>query len=172
MANEADNTQDPGKKKLPLKMIIGVLAALIIEGVVLTAVFMMGGSPSEVKADGLADEIAMNNEQPVEILVIDGKFQNTRTGKGYLYDTEVYIVVRKKYEEEVGLRKEAMQGAINSDLITIFRRAEPAHLHEHELSTLTRQIRAALDERFGYDPDGEPYVQDCFLAEFKEFRTD
>jgi len=168
MAENTPETDAP-KKKLPIKTIIVVFAALLIEAGAIVGIFMFATGPSPVQADGMSDEAALTGEQPTEVLVVSDKFQNTRTGRAYLYDTEVWIVVKSKFEEEIEQRKEGMQAAIKSDVTTIFRRAEPAHLRESELATLTRQIQAALDKRFGYDPEGNPYVQECFLAEFKEF---
>ncbi len=163
------NEPQAEKKKLPIKTILVVLAALLIEAGAIIGVFMFAAGPSPVQADGMSSQAALTGEQPIEVLVVSGKFQNTRSGRAYLYDTEVWIVVKSKYEQEVVASQESIQAAIKSDVTTIFRRAEPAHLRESELSTLTRQIKAALDKRFGYDPDGNSYVQDCFLAEFKEF---
>jgi len=168
MADKTESTEAP-KKKLPIKTIIVVGGALLIEAAVLVGVFMMAGGPSPVQADPMAKDAAVAGEQPKEVLVIDGKFQNTRSGRPFLYDIEVYIVIKSKYVEEVEAKQAEITAAIKTDLTTIFRRAEPAHLQEHELATLTRQIQATLEERFGYDPEGNPYVQECFLAEFKEY---
>ncbi len=168
MADKKDTTEAP-KKKLPIKTILVVLAALLIEGAAIVGVFMMVGGPSPVQADGLAGQTVAASEQPREVLIVSGKFQNTRSGRPFLYDTRIWIVVKQKHVDEIEARKAQMEGALHADVTTIFRRAEPSHLNEHELSTLTRQIRAALEERFGYDPDGQSYIKDCFLAEFKEF---
>jgi len=168
MAENAETTEAP-KKKLPIKTAIMIVAALVIEAVVLIGIFMMSSGPSPVQADPLADDEVVAGEQPKEVLVIDEKFQNTRTGRPFLYDIEVYIVIKSKYAEEVEAKQAAITAAIKTDLTTIFRRAEPAHLQEHELSTLTRQITETLKERFGYDPEGNAYVMECFLAEFKEY---
>lgn len=156
-------------KKLPIKTIAVVLLALLIEAGAIVGVFMFAGGPSPVQADGMSGNAVRTGDQPKEVLIVADKFQNTRTGRAYLYDTEVWIVTKAKHEEQVRAQNEAMQAAIKSDVTTIFRRADPSHLRESELATLTRQIHAVLDERFGYDPDGNPLVQDCFLAEFKEF---
>lgn len=169
MAEQEAPAAEAPSRKLPIKTLLVVLVALVVEGVAIAGVFLMSGGPSPVQADPMAGEVVAAGERPHEVLVIDGKFQNTRSGRPYLYDTEIYIVVKQKYVDEIEQRREQFQAAIRSEVTTIFRRAQPAHLHEHELATLTRQIRAAMEERFGYDPSGEPYVQDCFLAEFKEF---
>ena len=169
MPKQTNDTAEAPKKKLPIKTILVVVAALLIEAGAIVGVFMFAAGPSPVQADGMSGEAVLTGEQPKEVLVVSDKFQNTRSGRAYLYDTEVWIVIKAKFEDQVTARKDSMQAAIKSDVTTIFRRAEPSHLRESELATLTRQIQAALDKRFGYDPEGNSFVQDCFLAEFKEF---
>ncbi|MEE9404642.1 MAG: hypothetical protein V3V20_07100 [Algisphaera sp.] len=182
---------DAPKKGLPLMPIIAVAAVLLIEAVVIVGLFMLSGGPEEATAnEGVADEVALL-EQPVEIQVVRGKFQNTASGRNLMYDTEIYVVVKKKHQEKVEEKVEAMQASIRRDVTTIFRRANPAQLREQELSTLTRQVRAALDVRFGnapLDPDApvvkgddgasdkdaapEPLIQEVLVAKCMEFASD
>src|SRR5688572_15540814 len=125
-----DSGGAPAKKGLPLKTIIVMAAVLLIEGVAISAAFMIAGKPADVKAEKTAATEAEQGELPVEKLVIAEKFQNNRTGKTYLYDTEIYVVVKSKDDAVVTERLETMAAQIAADIATIFRRAEPAHLLE------------------------------------------
>lgn len=160
------------KKGLPLMPIITVAGVLVIEAVVIVALFMFSGGPSDVKAEpGIADEIALG-EKPAEALVVAGKFQNTQSGRSYMYDTEIYIVVKQKHHLFIEERIAAMQASIQRDITTIFRRATPNHLREQELATLTRQVKASLDALFGRDENDEPFVQEVLISKCMEFASD
>lgn len=163
---------EPAKKKPPIKTIAIVAGVLLLEAVAITAVFVLAGGPSEVKAEALADDPAMLAEQPAEVLVISDKFQNTRIGRTLLYDTEVYIVIKTKHVPEVQQTIDTMSASIKADIAAIFRRAEPAQLTEPELSTVRRQIKAALDERFGRDEEGNSIVLEVLIPKCTQFRAD
>ena len=161
-----------GKKKLPLVPIIAVAAVLLLEAAVIVGLFMFSGGPSEVQAEpGVADLVAQG-EEPAEVLILSGKFQNTKSGRSYMYDTEIYVVVKQKHLEYMEEKKEQMQASITRDITTIFRRAEPTHLREQDLATLTRQVKAALEERWGQDENDEPYVQEVLITKCMEFASD
>jgi flagellar basal body-associated protein FliL len=160
------------KKGLPLLPIIAVAGVLIAEAVVIVGLFMLSGGPSAVKAEpGVVDEVALG-QRPAEALVIAGKFQNTKSGRSFMYDTEIYVVVKQKHLDFVLERVAAMQASIQRDVTTIFRRAEPSHLREQELATLTRQVKAALDEHFGRDEEDEPIINEVLIAKCMEFASD
>lgn len=172
MAEKDKNVAEQSKKKLPIRTALIVSAVLFAEVATVGIAYWALGGPAEVRADGAAVDAAMLAEQPVEILVVEDKFQNTRTGRAYLYDTEIYIVVTKKHEGEVQKSIESMSAQITTDIATIFRRSEPAHLLEPELSTLSRQINAALDARLGQDDQGESFVQEVLIRKCMQFRAD
>jgi flagellar basal body-associated protein FliL len=164
--------EEPKKKGLPLIPIIAVASVLLLEAVVIVGLFMFSGGPSEVKAEpGLADEIAAG-EAPAEILVLAGKFQNTKSGRSFMYDTEIYVKTKQKHLELLEERKEQLQATITKEIATIYRRAEPSHLREQELATLTRQVTSALEEVFGEDENDEPYVQEVLITKCMEFASD
>ena len=178
MAEEKNNdapapADGPAEKKgLPIKAIIAVLVVLLIEGAAISAAFLMAGGPQEVKADAAAVDLAAQAEQPVEVLVIADKFQNTRSGRSYIYDTEVYIVVRRKHEADVTETIENMNARISTDIAEIFRKAAHTHLLEPELSTLRRQISAALTDRLQYDEEDNPLVMEVVIPKCKQYRAD
>lgn len=159
-------------KGLPIKTILIMVIALVIEGVAISSAFIFAGKPADVKAEKIATSEAALGDQPVEKLVIADKFQNNRSGKTFLYDTEIYIVVLKKDEKKVDEQMEAMSAQIAADMATIFRRAEPAHLLEPTLATLTRQIKAVLDDRLGRDAEGKSMVQEVLMKKYTQYRVD
>ncbi len=172
-AKTPEGPEEEGKKGgLPLVPIIIVAAVMLIEAVVIAGVFLMAGGPSEVKAEGnLEDELAQL-EQPVTVLVVADKFQNTKSGQNFLYDTEIYATVKSGQKDHAEGMIEARRAEVLSEVMVIFRRAEPAHLHEPALSTLTRQVREVLQRKFGTTEDGENLLQDVIIGKCTEFASD
>ncbi|WP_432799466.1 hypothetical protein [Poriferisphaera sp. WC338] len=170
--DNAENTAEAPKKKMPIKTFIAVFAVLLIEAVAITAVFMLSGSPDPVTADSAAIDEAANGEKSMEMLLVQDKFQNTRTGRAYLYDAAINIVIKNKNEGAVTEIIDANKARIEADISNIYRKAEPAHLMEFELSTLKRQIMSVLTNRFGMDPeDNEPYIHEIVMRQ-KRYRAD
>ncbi len=171
--NDATNAPEAdGKKKLPIKTILILAMALLIEGVAISAVFIMAKGPETIKADaGLAEELA-DEEKQVEVLVIKEKFQNTRTGRSYLYDTEIYVMIRQKHVEVVDMNIQGMQAQLTTEIATIFRRAEPSYLMEPNLATLTRQVESVLVDKIGTDSDSEPFVLGTLIRKCIRIRAD
>ncbi|MEZ6190842.1 MAG: hypothetical protein R3C45_06065, partial [Phycisphaerales bacterium] len=145
---------------------------LLIEGVAIAAVFMIAKGPEPIQADAaLSDELA-SAEKPVEVLVIQEKFQNTRTGRSYLYDTEIYVIIRNKHMDKVDETIQSMQAQLSTEIATIFRRAEPAYMMEPDLATLSRQVGAVLVQKLGVDSEGEPYVMGTLIKKCIRIRAD
>lgn len=163
MAEDTKQEAAETGKKFPMKTLLIMVGIVVIEGAAISAAFLVAGGPSDVNADGLAIDAAVEAEKPVEVLVVSDKFQNTRSGKIYLYDTEIYIVIRQKHKEKLDGDLESMSAAISTDIATIYRRAEPAHLTEPTLATLTRQIKSTLDNRFKKDEKGDSIVQEVLI---------
>lgn len=159
-------------KGLPIKS-LGILAAvLVIEAVVISAAFLFAGRPAEVKAEGAIKDDTAHLDEAVEIALVAEKFQNTRTGRTYIYDTDIYILVRRKNEAKVNERLESMAAQISADIALLFRKAEPAYLLEPTLATITRQIKASLDLRLGLDPEGHSMVQEVVIKKYTQYRAD
>ena len=159
------------KKKIP-KTALFVVAILLLEAVTVVITFSMSGGPATAKADRQIAALVDDSNQQVEELVLEDKFPNSRRGDVYLYDTQIYAVVRKKHQEKVKGQIKSMSAQIHADLGTVFRRADPSFMHEDELQTLTRQIKAVLDERFGRDPEGEPVIQRIVITKCTEYRIE
>lgn len=161
-----------GKKKLPLKTIIVLAVVLLVEGAVISLVFLLSSGPAPVQANVAADDAAAKAEEPVELLIVSDSFQNTRSGRTYIYETEVWVVVRRKHDETVKKSIEQMSAQLTSDIATIFRKAEPSYLLDPNLATLTRQIKASVDERLGKDADGKPVADSVLIKKFMQYRAD
>jgi len=156
------------KKRVPMMTVITILAVLVLQWGALGAVYLLFGGPDPATADTAVEDQQALLEKPVEEVVVEDRFQNRKSGN-YIYDTQVVIVIQKKHQEDVKQMIETMHGQIQADIATIFRRAEPSHLHEPELSTIKRQIKAALIERIGYDQNGDPIVQAVAIPKCTEF---
>jgi hypothetical protein len=169
---DAASPEGEGKKKLPLKTLIILVAALLIEAVAIAAVFMIAKGPEPIQADAALSEELASAEKPVEVLVIQEKFQNTRTGRSYLYDTEIYVIIRNKHFDAVEGTIQSMQAQLSTEIATIFRRAEPSYMMEPDLATLSRQIGAVLVQKLGTDSEGEPYVMGTLIKKCIRIRAD
>jgi len=170
--NQVAEAQAPSKGGSTLKAIVVIAVILLIEAGTILGTIMLSGGPTEVKGEGIAADVLAAQNKLVEVLVVKGKFDNQRTGRTYLYDTEIYVTVRQKHHTKFTEELEAMKTQISVDAQTIFRRADPAHFQEPTRATLTRQIKAALDERFGETPEGEPYIESVLIAKCLPYRAD
>ncbi len=79
---------------------------LLLEAAVIVGLFMFSGGPSEVKAEPGVTDLVAKGEEPAEVLILAGKFQNTKSGRSFMYDTEIYVVVKQKHLELIGERKD------------------------------------------------------------------
>ncbi len=170
--NTPNSAAADGKKKLPLKTMIILATVLLIEAAAISGAFIFAGGPETIKADAELPEDLADKERQVEVLVIAEKFQNTRTGRSYLYDTEIYVIIRNKNVDTVDASIQAMQAQLSTEIATIFRRAEPSYLMEPELATLTRQVGAVLIEKIGLDSENEVYVMGTLIKKCIRIRAD
>lgn len=175
--NKVESTSDSsgqGRRAFPLKALGILLAVVLIEGAAISTAFVLSGRPAAVSASqGAEKDEELSLDKPIEELVVSDRFQNTRTGRTYLYDTEIYIVVRKRHHERVKQAMEARKAQIRQDIRTIISRAEPSQLLEPTLATLTRQIQAVLDDRIGHDTEeGQSLVEQVLITKCTQFRVD
>jgi flagellar basal body-associated protein FliL len=171
MAEQEQQTQK-NRSVSPLMTLLILSGVLIMQVGTVGAAYWLWGGPSEAKADAAAKDAAAEAKQPVEIKVVDAKFQNTRTGRSYLYDTEVYIVAKQKHKQFVKKRLKARSAQVSTEIATIIRRAEPSYFDEPERATLTRQFRAALNRVLGETEAGKSYIDKVLIKKMTEFRTD
>jgi flagellar basal body-associated protein FliL len=165
------NTEAPEPaRKLPVKTLalVGVLLAMQLS--LVGALFVMMGGPEEAAADAAAPDPVMLAQRPREVHVATGKYPNSRTGRTFVYDTEVYIVVAEKHRERVVEQIENMRAQISEDLREIISRADRSQLTEPTLATIKRQLKARFDARFGADEEGKSIVRDVVMNKFTEFQ--
>ena len=161
-----------GGLRSKLRVVLLVAVVLLLEGGTIAVTILLSRSPQSAAAKGLEADLLTEQNRLVEVLVVRDNFVNQRQGHTFLYDTEIFITVRKKDSEQTRARLDAMQAQLTTEIGTVFRRAEPAVLQEFELATLTRQIKAVLDDRMGMDAEGKPLVQDVFIRKCIGIRAD
>ena len=62
---------------------------------------------------------------------------------------------------------------IKSEITAVWRTAEPRHLQEPRLQSLTRRIQTMLSDRFGVDRQrDEPIISKCVIVMGMGFRID
>ena len=175
MADEETTSPAPqAKKRLPMKMLIIIAVVTVVEGAFFGAIyFMFGEDPPAVAAQDLKEDEKAKTLEQVEVLLIGDKFQNTREGaQAYLYDATIYVVVRRQDQAYVEEEIKSNIARISEEVTEIFARAEPAQLREPEKLTIKRQIMEKCKKRFGEDADGEPYVKDVVISNWKRFSAD
>lgn len=161
--SEGDGAEAP-KKSGGMKFIIIVVLLLAIEGGVLFFLFARG-APKQVEASEPVVVANPEDEKLVELLVLDDRLVNDRTGISYLYETEIYVKVRKKDETWVKDEIERSKNEIRAKVGGIWRTAEPTHFQEPLFETLTRRVETVLRERFDHkSTDGKSVVDRCVLV--------
>ena len=179
MADE-ETKQDEGapegegapKKSVKLKTIIIVVAVMAVEGLAIIGT-MMFSDPGDAQADQLVEDAEALLNKTVEVQVFKDKIEHLASGKSVVYDTEVHVGVRQRDAEGLQTDLDSMKAQVAIDIRTIVRQADPAHFREATLATLTRQIKKALDERFGQSAhDEEPIVRDVYVIKCLPIRTD
>lgn len=170
MADEAAGKKSSTK----FRVIAGIGAVLLIEAVLIVGVMMFIGRPGEVRADAeMADSGATADERIQEILVVDRKLPNNKSGVTYLYDTEIYVQVRARHADRVTAELEQFRNEITAEINSIWRTSHPSHFLEPNHENLNRKVEALLQRRFGNDSQsGEPIVVRTIIVMGTGFRID
>ena len=171
---EAPATPAPAAPKKSKKTAIMILAILVIEAIgIIGAMKFLGGEPAKVSAIELPHTEVSEDEKIVEALVLNAKMANNKSGVTYLYNTEIYVQVKKRHAEKVKAEIEQFQNEIKADITAIWRTAEPQHFQEPKLENLTRKVYALLTDRFGEDKEhGEPIVAKVVIVMSTGYRID
>lgn len=155
-----------------LKMILIVAVMMIVEGAgVFFLVSSMGG-PKGVEASELQGLEGTGEEAPVEIALVDDRFQNMQTGRVWEWRVVIFLRVRQKNVNEITAIQERDTATIKEGVAMIFRKAQDRHLREPGLETVTRQLTTYLNEVFGLDADGLPRIDRVIIPECKGFPAD
>ncbi len=173
-APEAEAEVESERKKLPLRLIMLIGGVLVVEAAVIIGAMMLFGGPPQVEATEMTVTLdAPEDEKIVEVLVLDGKLPNNKSGVTYIYGTEIYVQVKSRYAERVTEELEQFRNEIKADITAIWRTSDPQHFQEPKLESLTRKVQALLADRFGVDQQsGEPIISKCVIVMGTGFRID
>jgi flagellar basal body-associated protein FliL len=164
-------TPEPGSKK---KTAVMMTAILIVEAAVIVGAFFLVGGPPDVSAMSSTAAIeAAADERVIEMLVLDDRLPNNKSGITYIYDTEIYVQVKQRYEAQVSGELDQFENEIRAEINAVWKTSEPQHFQEPMLETLTRKIYAMFDERFGADQEtGERIIAKCVIVMGTGMRID
>ncbi len=147
------------------KFMIVTVVLLVLEAVVFGGLFMFMSKPKA--AEATAPEVVKDPEEEklVEILVLNERLANDRSGLTFVYPTEIYVQVKRKDEAWVTEEIERFRNEIRADIVALWRTAEPHHFQEARMESLTRRAETLLRERFDkHNADGEPVVAKCVIV--------
>jgi len=196
-ADKAPEQVDPPKKGLSMKTIIAVLVMLVFEAVAIVGVITVFGKPSEVKGVGLDHGEHEAHDALVEIPVLVEKFTNSASGRVWIWDTEIVMVVKEKHAgpdpsaekaddghgggggkdghaAPAGVRAElhAKRAQVRTGIGAIFSSAQQSYFTEPGRETLSRQTLAYLREVFGKDAEGHERIEAVLIPKCLGFPAD
>lgn len=170
---EANEDTPTGRKKSGFRTILVVVALLVGEGALIFGAMQFVAGPAEVSGKVALPQDQPEEEKLVEVLVLEARLPNNRSGIAYIYDTEIYIQVKRKHEAPVSEELERFRNEIKAEVTAIWKTAEPRHFQEPRMENLTRKIDALLQQRFGTENEsGEPIVQKTVIVSGTGFRVD
>ncbi|MBL9119925.1 MAG: hypothetical protein JNL80_08425 [Phycisphaerae bacterium] len=176
MAEKKDEKQDakpagdagaeaPKKGGGGMKFAIITVVLLVLEGAVLGGVFMMMNKPKAAEATEPVVHVDPEEEKLVEVLVLNERLANDRSGLTYVYPTEIYVQVKKKDETWVTEEIERFKNELRADIAAVWRTSEPHHLQEPRMESMTRRVETLLRDRFDkHNAEGEAVVQKCVIV--------
>lgn len=170
-----ESTPAPGPKtRTRYGTLVLICAVLLAEAAALVGVLDIAIGPSSAQAGDAAtvDDVGMG-DRVVETLVLDARLENGRTGVTNVFDTEVWVQTCAKHQDQVRREIERIRNELRADIMAIWKSAQPRHLREPELDTVTRRIMASLAIRFGVDEaSGEQIIRKCIIVSGTGFRAD
>jgi hypothetical protein len=141
------------------KFFVITAVLLVLEAAVFGGLYVMLGGPKSAAATEPIVAVDPEEQKIVEVLVLNERLANDRTGLTFVYPTEVYVQVRKKDQAWVTEEVERFRNEIRADLVAVWRTAEPHHFQEPRLESLTRRVETLLRERFDKrNARGEPVI--------------
>lgn len=172
MADE-QTQPDETKKKAPLKVIIVVAVLMIVEaGAVFGFIAVSGMGANKLSADELEGQALADRERPVEIELIDAKFQNRSTGRPWTWHAQMFLQVRQKNVEHIEEILEQRENEIKEGIRLIISKAQDRHLKEPGGETIRRQLTTYVNQVFGADPDGVHRVDRLLISRFDGYPAD
>ena len=155
------------------KVPVLVGGVMTVEAAILCGGFwLMHGRPQSATADVIAataaNEAARNKTAEIEL--VDFKAFNRSSGRTFLYDVSIYVVVKASTEQRVREVFRDQKALIEDRVRTIIAESDPEKLGgglEPGLETLRRQVKYQLDQIVG---DG--VIQEVLVPRCIPFRTD
>lgn len=154
-AQAQDEQQPKKKRKIPFTL-VAVLVVAVVEGAAFYGVTkMFGGGPEAAHGMSEGDDYTEGEDPTVkpettEIVLLDGfRVPNDKRGQAYMYDIQVVLKVRKVDEQLVNDFVESHKGEISDRVARIIRAADPSMLNEPDLKALRLQVSHTLTEMLG-----------------------
>jgi len=170
MADEEvkESSGKPAKGGPSAKMLAVILAIMAVEGVgIFLFVTMLSSTPQDAAAELVSDEA--DPEALVEVLLTEEQYQNMTSNQVWIWETEIYLKVRRKNQDFVQDQLEQRSAEIQEGITQIFRRARLTELREPDFRTGSRQLTALINDVFGTDADGLPRVERIVIAKLRGF---
>ncbi|MCC7145071.1 MAG: hypothetical protein IT443_01350 [Phycisphaeraceae bacterium] len=165
-----DQTQEQQPAAKSSKTLVLVIAIVVLEIATVGVTYMLMGGPKPAEAHSAEPDPQLDETRLVEIPLVSDKFPNTRTGKTFVYDADVLIVVQRRHQEKTSKVIESSKAQITEDIRQIISRADRSELNESTLATVKRQIQARLEQRLGRDTEGKAIVDQIVIRKFTEFQ--
>jgi flagellar basal body-associated protein FliL len=152
MADEANKTDAPPKKKLPIKTIGIVLGLAVVQGAGFFFFFKSTAGSSPKPAHG--EEHPVIEAEPVkppvgqaEVRLLKSfKVPNDKSGRMWIYDIDISVVVAANEKDKLEALAEERSGEIGDMIARIVRAASDQMLREDDLRILRNQIAEGLAE--------------------------
>jgi hypothetical protein len=155
----AEAPQEQPPKKGRLKTILVMVGLLAGEAALILGALAMFSAPAPVNAQPGLEAVQVSEEEKIqELLVVDARLPNSKRGATYLYDTEVYVQIKRRHQDRVAGELEQFRNEIKAELTAIWRTSNPSQFEEPMLESLTRKVYALMNERFGTDPATEEAI--------------
>ena len=172
--NDESNPNPRPKGRTRYGTLVLVCTVLLAEAAALVGVLDIAIGPSSAQAGAAAvvDDAGLG-ARVVETLVLDARLENDRAGVTNVFDTEVWVQTCAKHQDQVHREIERVRNELRAEIMAIWKSAQPRHLREPELDTVTRRIMASLTSRFGVDEaSGEQIIRKCIIVSGTGFRAD
>ena len=121
----------------------------ILEITAAIGLLFLFGTPGGAVADDLEFHEPAVEEVMIEIPILDERLQNRQSGLTHVYDVEVILQVAAG--DATSLRETLSRCAheLRAELVHGWRSADPAHLDEPSLETMSRRYEDLMLDRFG-----------------------
>ncbi|MCH2132154.1 MAG: hypothetical protein MK116_00240 [Phycisphaerales bacterium] len=165
--------QSPARRPRRRMLVAAAVVTATLEVVAAVGLLMLAGPPSGVQADEWSIAEPTPGQQLVEIPLLAERLQNNRAGFTRVYDVEVVLQVRAmdhpRVSSEIARRGNEFRAAVTH----LWRSADPAHLDEPDLQTMSRRMKDHMLERFGRDAaSGDPIIREVIIISGTGFRAD